>query len=266
MKILSVLCMAGCVWFTSDPPKEKLKLVWSDEFSNTGAPDSTSWAYDIGTGWEGWGNHELQYYTSDTKNVSVVDGKLKITAINEEGKWTSARLKTQGKKSWKYGRIVFSAKLPTGVGTWPALWLLGDNITSKEWPTCGEIDVMEHVGRNPGVIQSAIHTRATHGDTPNKQSTSLPSFNTEFHEYQLDWSEDKLEFSVDGTLYYTYSPPERNDSTWPFNNPFFLIMNVAIGGGLGGPVDPALKSATMEVDYVRVYEITGKNKKSISQR
>ncbi len=200
MKILSMLCLAGCVWFAGDPPKDKLKLVWSDEFSKDGAPDTTSWTYDIGTGWDGWGNQELQYYTRDPKNVFVSDGKLRITAINDGGGWTSARLKTQGKRSWKYGRIVFRAKLPTGVGTWPALWLLGENITSKDWPACGEMDVMEHVGRNPGVIQSAIHTSASYGDTPNKQSIPLPSFSTEFHEYQLDWTEDQLDFSVDGKL------------------------------------------------------------------
>lgn len=266
MKILVLLCTAAYSWLSGDPPKEKLKLVWSDEFTKSGVPDSTNWTYDIGTGWNGWGNNELQVYTKETKNVVVSDGKLKITAVKENGKWTSARLKSQGKRSWKYGRIVFSAKLPTGKGTWPALWLLGESITSEGWPGCGEIDVMEHVGRNPGIVQCALHTRSSHGDTMNKESTSLPTFSTDFHEFQLDWTEEKLEVSVDGKVFYTYAPSDKDENNWPFNNPFFLIMNVAIGGGLGGPVDETLQSATMEVDYVRVYERVVKNKKSIAQR
>jgi beta-glucanase (GH16 family) len=246
-----------------DPAKEKYQLVWRDEFEKDGAPDSTSWTYDIGHGSNGWGNNELQYYTRDSENVTVKNGVLTIHAIKRDGKWTSARLKTQGLKNWKYGKIVFSAKLPEGKGTWPALWMLGENITTVGWPDCGEIDIMEHVGRNPAVVQSALHTKAMHGDTQNKNSMNVPTFHTEFHTYEAVWTEEKIDFLIDGKKYYTYQPEVKDNDHWPFNTPFFIIMNVAIGGGFGGEVDPSVTSAKMEVDYVRVYQLknNSKNKK-----
>jgi beta-glucanase (GH16 family) len=261
MKIFLVWCLVGCTLFNATPPKEKYKLVWSDEFNKDGAPDSNVWQYDMGNGSNGWGNNEAQHYTRDASNVVVKDGKLRITAINTNGNWTSARIKTQGKKSWRYNKIVFRAKLPTGRGTWPALWMLGESVSTKGWPACGEIDVMEHVGRDPGVVQCALHSPASHGNTIHKQSTPLPTFDSEFHDFEVNWDEEKLEFSVDGKLFYTYAPEVKDASTWPYDQPFFLIMNIAMGGGLGGPIDPALKSAVMEVDYVRVYEKRSASKK-----
>jgi beta-glucanase (GH16 family) len=236
------------------PLDEPPKLVWSDEFNRDGAPDTSNWVYDIGHGHNGWGNNELQYYTNEASNIIVKDGTLRIEAIKKDGKWTSARLKSQGKRNWTYGKIEFRAKLPVGKGSWPALWMLGESITSKGWPLCGEIDIMEHVGRNPAVVQCALHTKASHGDTVNKQSKTVSTFNTEFHTYAADWKEDRIDFYIDDQLYYTYKPAEKNEEQWPFNNPFFIIMNVAIGGGFGGDVDPALTNAKMEVDYVRVYQ------------
>lgn len=235
-------------------PKDKYKLVWSDEFNKDGAPDTTNWTFDIGHGSDGWGNQELQYYTRNFENVRIKDGILTIEARKKDGKWTSARLKTQNRKTWKYGKIVFSARLPEGKGTWPALWMLGENITSAGWPSCGEIDIMEHVGRNPAIVQCALHTQASHGDTQFKQSMNVPTFNTEFHTYSAIWSEKKIEFFIDDKHYYTYEPKESNKENWPYNAPFFIIMNVAIGGGFGGDVDPGLSNAKMEVDYVRVYQ------------
>lgn len=230
------------------------ELVWSDEFNIDGAPDPSNWGYDIGHGSNGWGNNELQYYTSDGVNVAVRNGILTITAVKKDGQWTSTRLKSHGKQNWTYGRIEFRAKLPAGKGTWPALWMLPENITSIGWPAGGEIDIMEHVGRNPGVVQCALHTKASHGDTVNKKSTPVPTFDTEFHTYAADWNEDRIDFYVDGERYYTYEPAERDMDHWPFNTPFFVILNVAIGGGLGGDVDPSVTMAKMEVDYVRVYQ------------
>ena len=266
MKILVLCCVASCVWFNPEPPKAKYKLVWSDEFNKDGAPDSSAWTYDLGNGQDGWGNQELQSYTRDAENVQVKDGVLKITALKTNGEWTSARLKSQGRKSFRYGKIVFRAKLPTGVGTWPALWLLGEKVSTMGWPSCGEIDVMEHVGRNPGVVQAALHTPSSHGDTKDKASTAVSAFDSEFHDYELQWTEEKLQFLVDGKVFYTYAPSERNASTWPYDSPFYLIMNVAIGGGLGGPVESTLQRATMEIDYVRVYEITELKRKSVVQK
>jgi beta-glucanase (GH16 family) len=265
MKFIAWVVIAGCASFNSDQQKEKYTLIWSDEFEKDGAPDSTSWTYDIGRGSNGWGNQELQYYTRENRNVQVKNGVLKITASKENGSWTSARVKSQGKRSFKYGKVVFRAKLPSGVGTWPALWLLGDDIPVKGWPSCGEIDVMEHVGKNPGIVQAALHTPSSHGDTKDKNSIPVPTYNSEFHDYELVWTEAKLQFSVDGKVFYTYAPTEKNQSTWPYDHPFYLIMNVAIGGGFGGAVDESLTTATMEVDYVRVYESTARKKKAIVQ-
>jgi beta-glucanase (GH16 family) len=239
------------------------ELVWSDEFNTNGAPNSAFWNYDIGQ--SGWGNSEVQNYTNASQNVRVENGSLIIDAIKNNGVWSSARLKTQGKKSFTYGRIVFRAKLPAGSGTWPALWLLGENISSVGWPACGEIDVMEHVGKNLGVVQSAIHTTSSSGNTQNVGSTTVDGVNTDFHLYELKWSTTKLEFLVDGNLYYTYNPPVKNSSTWPFTNPQFIIINIAMGGNLGSDpqyetsgqkngIDPSLTQARMEVDYVRVYQ------------
>ena len=241
--------------FFEPEQKENVRLLWSDEFTVDGAPDSTNWTYDIGTGHNGWGNNEIQYYTNTRENSYVRNGKLFIEAIKKDGQWTSARLKSQGKRNWTYGKIVFSAKLPVGRGTWPALWMLGENITLVGWPKCGEIDVMEHVGRNPSVVQSVVHTLASHGDTMNKNSTTVPSFDSEFHTYEVLWTKDKMEFFIDGRSYYTYKPATMEQASWPFDKPFFILMNIAIGGNLGGEVDPTLDLARMEIDYVRVYAV-----------
>jgi beta-glucanase (GH16 family) len=230
------------------------RLVWSDEFNRDGAPDSTSWTYDLGNLYDGWGNHELEHYTKSPENVRVKNGMLVIDAIKKDGKWTSARVKSQGLRNWTYGKIEFRARLPIGKGTWPALWMLGESIATKGWPRCGEIDIMEHVGRNPAIVQCAMHTQQMHGDTQNKQSKEVKTFNTEFHTYAADWKKDKIDFYIDNQWYYTYKPANMNEDEWPYNAPFFIIMNVAIGGDFGGEVDPALTTARMEVDYVRVYQ------------
>lgn len=228
-------------------------LVWSDEFEGTGAPNSADWSYDLGAG--GWGNNEVQTYTNSTSNVRQENGKLIIDALKFGTNWTSARIKTQGKRTFTYGKIVFRAKLPTGVGTWPALWMLGQNISSVGWPACGEIDVMEHVGKNQNVVQAALHTPSSFGNTQNKGAESVPTASTEFHDYAVSWNEQRIAFYVDNKVYYTYSPSTKNASTWPFTAPQFLIMNIAMGGTFGGPtIDPNLTSARMEVEYVRVYE------------
>ncbi|MGB7842954.1 MAG: glycoside hydrolase family 16 protein, partial [Salinimicrobium sp.] len=201
-------------------------LTWADEFNTPGTPNSANWGYDIGGG--GWGNNESQYYTNRPENVKVENGLLKITARKEnyEGAaYTSARLKTQGKFNFKYGKVEVRAKLPQGGGTWPAIWMLGSNINTVGWPACGEVDIMEHVGNNPGTVLSAIHTPSSYGGTINHGSKPVPDATSEFHVYAINWTAQKMEFSVDDQVFYTYNPTEKNADTWPFDKDQFIILN-----------------------------------------
>jgi beta-glucanase (GH16 family) len=240
------------------------ELVWSDDFDKDGAPDSKFWSYDLGTGQNGWGNSELQSYTNNAENVRISGGRLIIDAIKRNGAWTSARIKTHGKLNFKYGRIEFRAKLPRGSGTWPALWLLGESITTKGWPACGEIDVMEHVGKWHGEVHSALHTPSSHGNTQNISKIFVPDVSENFHIYAAEWTPDAIKFFVNDKLFYTYAPAVKDDRTWPFEESF-IIINLAMGGSFGSDpkfetggmkngVDPSLSSARLEVDYVRVYQ------------
>ncbi len=225
-------------------------LVWSDEFDGQGAPSSSKWGYDTGGG--GWGNNEVQYYTSRADNVYVSDGTLKIVLQKESyqgSAYTSARLLTKGKFSFKYGRVEVRAKLPAGGGTWPAIWMLGDNISTVSWPACGEIDIMEHVGNQLNRIFSTMHYPGHSGGGGVGGSVMNPTATTEFHVYKCEWSAATIKFFVDNNLYYTFG----NTGTMPFNQNFFIILNVAMGGNFGGTVDPAFTSGTMEIDYVKVY-------------
>lgn len=230
-----------------------LSLVWSDEFNTTGQPDASKWGYDLGTGSGGWGNNELQYYTDRPDNVTVSGGTLKITAKREAfsgSAFTSARLLTKGKFSFKYGRIEVSAKLPSGGGTWPAIWMLGDNISSVNWPACGEIDVMEHVGNQLNKIYATLHYPGHSGAGGVGGTTMISGATTSFHKYTAEWNSSNIKFYVDDALFYTFA----NNNTMPFNQNFFLLLNCAMGGNFGGTVDPAFTSSVMEVDYVRIYQ------------
>lgn len=257
MKILYSVCVAF-VLFSCSEPSAPSQLILSDEFNNDGSPDSTKWSYDLGDGCPnlcGWGNNDAQIYTRDTKNVRVEKGLLIIDALKENGQWTSARLTSKSKMIFTYGRIEFRAKLPDGVGTWPALWMLGESVSTKGWPACGEVDVMEHVGRNPRVVQSVVHTPSSFGNTVNKRDTVISTFNSDFHIYGANWTKEKIEFFIDDKVFYKYEPETKDSNTWPFDSPLHIIMNIAMGGNLGGPViDPALSRAQMQIDYVRVYQ------------
>jgi beta-glucanase (GH16 family) len=239
------------------------QLIWSDEFDINGAPSSVKWTYDIGDGsgagqpGAGWGNNEKQFYTNRPDNVKVENGLLKITAKKESYQgyqYTSTRMKTQDKFEFTYGKIEIKAKLPNGGGTWPAFWMLGANIDAVGWPNCGEVDIMEHVGNNEGTVQSAMHTPSSYGNTQNKGAQFISNVTTAFHVYELEWTTEKMVFSVDGTVHYTYQPSVQNSSTWPFNADQFLIFNIAMGGNLGGTIDPNFQTSTMEIDYIRVYQ------------
>ncbi len=250
-----VICSAGFIGVSCSTNSPK--LVWSDEFDGVGPPDSLSWNYELGDGCPnlcGWGNNEDQIYTNSSANIRKENGLLIIEALKVNDQWTSARITTQGKRNFTYGRIEFRAKLPEGVGTWAALWMLGESIPEKGWPACGEIDILEHVGRSPGIVQSAMHTPSSFGETVNKGDTAVNDFNSKFHVYAAEWSEDQIDFFVDGGKYYTYKPEIKNRDTWPYDSPFYIIMNIAMGGGFGGKIDPELARARMEVDYVRVYQ------------
>jgi beta-glucanase (GH16 family) len=228
-------------------------LVFSDEFNNNGAPDPTKWGYEIGTGSGGWGNNELEYYTNRPQNVIVQGGVLKIIAIKENylgSAYTSARLLTKGKYSFKYGRIEVRAKFPTGVGTWPAAWMLGDNINTVSWPACGETDIVEHLGRDLNKIYGTLHYPGHSGGNADGATIVIPDATTAFHTYTVDWSATSIKIYVDAQLYHTVI----NSAALPFNQNFFILLNMAMGGNFGGAVDPAFTTATYEVDYVRVYQ------------
>ncbi len=228
-------------------------LVWSDEFNADGAPDPSKWGYDIGNGSNGWGNLELEYYTDRPENAVVENGLLKITAIKENynvSSYTSARLLSKDKFAFTYGRVEVKAKFPAGVGTWPAIWMLGSDISTVGWPACGEIDIVEHLGRDLNKIFGTLHYPGRSGGNADGNTTVISNATTSFHIYSLEWSAAAIKLFVDDQLYHMVN----NSYGLPFNHDFFFIMNVAMGGDFAGSVDPAFTSATMEVDYIRVYK------------
>lgn len=231
------------------------QLVWSDEFETAGTPNDANWTYDIGRN-GGWGNGEAQHYTSREDNVVVEDGLLKIKAKREnfEGaNYTSARLKTQGRYNFTYGKVEVRAKLPSAAGTWPAIWMLGSNITSVGWPRCGEIDIMEQKGWDKSKVSAALHNQSSSGNTVNFREVEVLTSTSSFHTYSVNWTPDEIIFAVDGEVYYTYSPDTQNEENWPYDRPQFIILNVAMGGSLGGQIPDDFTESEMEIDYVRVY-------------
>ncbi len=244
-------------WFiiTSAEPSENSfqtqynNLVWEDDFNTNGAPNAANWTYDLGDG--GWGNGELQSYTNDANNVIVEDGMLKITAIKDAGgNYTSARLKSENLFEFTNGRVEVRAKLPASQGTWPAIWMLGANFDTVGWPVCGEIDIMEQRGQDKNTVLATVHHPGVSPGAGDSATTALPTSTTEFHNYTVEWTPTTITFLVDDFVFHTVN----NDATLPFNADFFLILNVAMGGTLGGDIDPAFTQGTMEIDYVRVYQ------------
>jgi beta-glucanase (GH16 family) len=229
----------------------KLSLVFSEEFDTPGSPDPAKWGYDLGGG--GWGNNELEYYTSRTDNVVISNGTLKIIAKKEDyngSSYTSARMLTKDKFAFMYGKIEVRAKLPADKGTWPAIWMLGSDIATAPWPACGEIDIMEHVGNQLNKIFGTIHYPGHSGANGVGGTTVISTATSDFHRYALVWSATSIQFLVDDVAYFT----TPNTSAMPFNQNFFLILNLAIGGDFGGAVDPAFSTAQLEIDYIRVYQ------------
>lgn len=235
---------------TSSPDPDYTVLKFSDEFNTDGAPDATKWTYDLGTGTDGWGNNEAQSYTNASDNVIVAGGSLKITAKKVGSSYTSARLKTEGKFDFTYGKVEVRAKLPVGGGTWPAIWMLGADYATNTWPACGEIDIMEHKGNEPNKIHGTLHYPGRSGGNGNTNTATITNASSEFHVYKAVWSPASVKIYVDDVLFHTVT----NDSSLPFNKDFFMILNVAMGGTFGGTIDPAFTQSSMEVDYVRVYQ------------
>jgi beta-glucanase (GH16 family) len=242
--------------------------VWGDEFNakDGSSPDPTKWAYDIGG--SGWGNHELEYYTKRAENAHIEDGKLVITARQEpytgpdgaKFKYTSARLKTERLFSQTYGRFEARIKLPAGQGIWPAFWMLGENVGSAGWPKCGEIDIMENVGKEPGIIHGSLHGPSSINATSDQTATiTLPAgqkLSEDFHIYAVEWDPGTIRFYLDSTPYATFTAAQwPAGGTWIFDHRFFLILNVAVGGDWpGSPETTSLFPQRMLVDYVRVYK------------
>lgn len=247
------------------------ELVWSDEFTQADgtAPDSSKWGYDIGRGSNGWGNQELQYYTSRTENARIENNELVIEVrqesnyANSGANYTSARLLTENKFDHQYGRFEARVKVPSGSGIWPAFWMLGNDFRTAGWPFCGEIDIMEFVGRKPQEIFGTIHGPGYAGG---ESYSGIYDFGTavpdDYHVYAVEWEEDLIRWYVDGILYHTAKPSDIAPDPWVFDHAFFMILNVAVGGNFGGTLDPNLTfPRRMQVDYVRVYTPAGDGNK-----
>jgi len=249
----------GLAWyhkFTSTKPSQDASyayndLVWEDDFNTDGAPDATNWTYDLGAG--GWGNGEVQTYTNSAENAKVLDGSLIITAkADGSGGYTSARLKSQGLRKFTYGRIEVRAKLPASAGTWPAIWMLGSNNPTVSWPYCGEIDIMEQTGANKETTLGTLHwyNNTASANASYGESTAVANASSDFHLYTVEWSDTSIKIYLDDVSFFQMA----NNSTLPFNADFFMILNIAMGGTLGGDIDPSFTEDTMEIDYVKVFQ------------
>ncbi len=247
---LFAICVQGCAQTGFS------KLVWQDEFDKPGKPDPSRWGYDTAHGCPnncGWGNNELQYYTTRTDNSIVEGGVLKVKAQRENyngASFTSARLLSKGKFAFTYGKVEIRAKIPQGVGTWPAVWMLGNNVEKVGWPKCGEIDIVEHRGYELNKIFGTFHYPGRSGDKADGKTLVIQNATSDFHIYSTEWTKEAINIFVDGKMIHSL----KNGAGVPFNHEFFLLINMAIGGGFAGPVDPAFNAATLEVDYIRVYQ------------
>jgi beta-glucanase (GH16 family) len=257
----ALLALAGAVPAIAQDVPAGYRLVWSDEFDVDGLPDPAKWNHDTGRNKEGWHNHEKQYYADRrAENAVVKDGRLLITARKESmssaadwggQRYTSARLLTRGKADWTYGYFEIRARMPCGPGTWPAIWMLGSR---GAWPDDGELDILEHLGREPNRVFSTVHMAGGSGGHAVGGAQPLADACTAFHRYQMHWTRDDLRFGVDGFVHLRLPKLDAGARVWPFDAPQFLILNLAIGGDLGGEVDDRIFPASMEVDYVRVYQ------------
>jgi len=260
----SLALISAASWLQAEPPPG-YKLVWSDDFRQDpdGLPDPTKWGYEVGF----IRNHESQYYTKDRlENARIEHGQLIIEGRKEEylepgpvhhpaAHYTSASLETIGKADWTYGRIEVRAKLPAGKGVWPAIWTLGSDIHQVGWPRCGEIDIMELVGKEPGIIHGTMHYFADGKHAAKGGQSVLGHPEKDFHIYAAEWTPDRIELFVDDKKYFSFDTRlAQNDGQNPFQNPHYLILNLALGGSWGGPIDDTIFPQRLTVDYVRIYQ------------
>ena len=232
------------------------ELTWSEEFNYIGKPDEAFWGYEKGY----VRNRELQYYTDQLQNAKVENGFCTIQAIPEaEDSLTSASINTLNKVDFLYGRIEVRAKIPSALGSWPAIWMLGTNISEIGWPACGEIDIMEHVGFDPDKIHANIHTKSYNHVLGTNKGNIIAAADpwADFHVYAFEWFEDRMDFFFDDSLYFSFqNDMAGNNDTWPFDKPHYLLINLAYGGGWGGQkgVDTSMLPLKYQIDYVRYYE------------
>jgi beta-glucanase (GH16 family) len=232
---------------------------WSDEFDTDGAPDPNKWTYDVGG--SGWGNNELEYYTNTTNNAVIKNGILTITAKKEPFggmNYTSSRLVSKNGSDMLYGRIEVKAKIPAGTGTWPAIWMLPNDYAYGAWPNSGEIDIMEHVGYDPNNIHFSVHNQLFNSGNSKTSTLNIPTATTDFHVYRADWTPTAIKGYYDDKLVFTYANDGKGWAGWPYDKPFHVLLNLAIGGNWGGVkgVDDTIFPAAMQVDYVRFYKMT----------
>jgi beta-glucanase (GH16 family) len=289
---ISFIITSSCSTSETQTVAQFTELVWSDEFDIDGAPNPDNWGYDIGTGFNGWGNNELQYYTDRPENITVQNGILIITARDEYfqgSNYTSARILTKGKFEQQYGRFEARIRLPHGKGLWPAFWMLGSNIEEEndddlntfQWPFCGEIDIMENAGSKPTIVSGAIHGPGYSGGEPILKEYDLENdrVDTGFHIYGVEWGPEYVNFYIDDVLYNQITPTDIPSSPfpdfyedlfqdsdeyeeyegrwnqWVYDQPFYMLLNVAVGGLFDGPPDEnTIFPQTMLVDFVRVYK------------
>lgn len=257
--ILMVLfSYTGCGFVKAD----QWTMIWNDEFDYQGLPDPSKWNYDTVGNAYGWGNNELQFYTTSREANAFANGKyLHIKALKEKFRgfeYTSARLTTKGKGDWLYGKMEVRAKIPGGVGIWPAVWMLPTDWEYGGWPHSGEIDIMEHVGYEPDSVFVTVHTGAfNHGiNTQVGVGKYMPGCEDQFHIYSIEWFENRIDFFIDGGKVFTFENSLMGKAEWPFDKRFHLLLNVAVGGNWGGQkgIDDSIFPASMIIDYVRVYK------------
>lgn len=262
--LVVALLISGLIHDKKDHPAS-MKLVWADEFDGKGLPDSTRWGYDLGDGCPqncGWGNNELQYYTANREaNARVQDGHLIIEAHREKTgtkEYSSSRIVSKHKGDWTYGKVEVRAKLPSGVGVWPAIWMLPTDWAYGGWPSSGEIDIMEFVGYVPDTIYGTVHTGKYNHilGTQRSKGVSSSTLSKAFHTYGISWDEQKIDFLFDDKVYHSFYNKKEGSEAWPFDRDFHMVLNLAVGGNWGGKmgIDSSIWPQQMVVDYVRVYQ------------
>ena len=259
--LVAVIGLSSCLE-DDELPQRNWQLVWSDEFDGAAGelPNPANWVFDVGTGEGGWGNEELEYYTDRPDNASLDgNGNLVMTALSESfagSAFTSSRIKTEGLFEQSYGRFAARIKMPYGPGLWPAFWLLGNNIETVGWPQCGEIDVMEARGQEPNIIHGTVHGPGYSAGAAITDSFGFENdrFDVDFHVFAVEWGENYIDYYVDDTLYQRITPDDVTGE-WVYDHPFFIVLNVAVGGNyVGFPTPDTPFPQTMTIDYVRVYK------------